>query len=322
LGIAVTHILDVGHKFEEAPYLATLFVALILMSLAVSALFLVARRLDGAWVLSIPLAALPLMGYVLSRTVGLPQIADHVGHWNDPVGTASLVFELLLLGMALGARSLAANVAPAGALFASGLIAGGTMFSGASHVHGEGHEHGQGDGHTHQHASGYPDLSKATAQQLQGAEGLWRRTLAAAGTLLPTYSSALQAGYVLKWPQLPEGPTFFHLRRSALDSDGAVLDPSRVESLVYWRPRGGTPVLVGFMYRAETVQPPKFGGPIIYWHSHGSNPIPMTHVWLTGDVRTAYARCAPVRPLEKAVNGFAYDARAKSRIVQGEPCPG
>src|SRR2546423_1392340 len=61
----------------------------------------VAPRLERA----IPVgAALTVLGYIVSRTIGLPQITNHVGHWADPWGTASLVVEAALILLAARAR--------------------------------------------------------------------------------------------------------------------------------------------------------------------------------------------------------------------------
>ncbi len=100
IGIAVTHLIDIGHKLEEAPAIAALFVALVVGANALALLFVVAKRLDGAWKLAMLLAIAPFVGYLASRTIGLPQIEDHVGHW-DTAGVASLLFESLLVTLSL-----------------------------------------------------------------------------------------------------------------------------------------------------------------------------------------------------------------------------
>jgi hypothetical protein len=46
-------------------------------------------------------AALALIGYVLSRVVGLPQIGDDVGNWGDPLAIVAISFESLMLAAAL-----------------------------------------------------------------------------------------------------------------------------------------------------------------------------------------------------------------------------
>ena len=56
-------------------------------------------------------ALLPLVGYVLSRTTGLPGADDDIGNWTEPLGLASLWVEgavLLTAGYALAPRSVPA----------------------------------------------------------------------------------------------------------------------------------------------------------------------------------------------------------------------
>ena len=102
-GVAITHLMDLPHKLMEAPYLAVLFCALI----TASTLLALAMVTEGfgrpALLASGLLSALTIAGYVLSRTAGLPMIEDHVGDWLAPAGLASLVFEGVLVVLALRA---------------------------------------------------------------------------------------------------------------------------------------------------------------------------------------------------------------------------
>jgi hypothetical protein len=104
-GVAVTHLIDLPDKLDEAHYMAALFILLIAASLALLAVVVAGRRVDLALVAAGVLSAMTIAGYVLSRSVGLPQIEDHVGMWLDPDGIASLAFEATLV-------VLAAQVAP------------------------------------------------------------------------------------------------------------------------------------------------------------------------------------------------------------------
>jgi hypothetical protein len=115
-GVAVTHLLDLPDKLEEAHYMAALFCALILASVILAGALVVDREADVALAAAGVLAAMTIGGYVLSRTVGLPQLEDHVGQWSDPVGIASLVFEATLVGLA----ALAANAPAPGAVAPGG----------------------------------------------------------------------------------------------------------------------------------------------------------------------------------------------------------
>jgi hypothetical protein len=49
------------------------------------------------WSAAGALGALVLIGYILSRTSGLPGFTDDVDNWTEPLGLASLVFEGLLV---------------------------------------------------------------------------------------------------------------------------------------------------------------------------------------------------------------------------------
>jgi hypothetical protein len=173
--------------------------------------------------------------------------------------------------------------------------------------------HAGGHEHSHHHAGTrpgeFPALASASSSARSQVTELWRNTLRAAADLFPTYESAEAlkfSRYPLKWKR----PLLFHLRRDGYAKDKVVLDPTRPESLVYWWPKRGAPVLVGFMYRAPLGKPPAFGGKLLAWHSHTENghqgDNQMTHVWLTGDVRSALANCLPVDQLQKRIKAFRY----------------
>jgi hypothetical protein len=89
--------------------------------------------------------------------------------------------------------------------------------------------------------------------------------------------------------------------------------------------RSGAPVLVAFMYRAPGGKPPPLGRSILFWHQHPSSghaaPTQMTHIWLTGDLRSAAANCLPVPELEAAQAAFRYQPPARPSTIEGSPCP-
>jgi hypothetical protein len=91
-GIALIHFIDLFDKFKETPYLGVLYVALIVGCLVA------ARRLiligdSTAWLLAGGLAALTLLAYTVSRSIGLPASTDDIGNWTEPLGLASLFVE-------------------------------------------------------------------------------------------------------------------------------------------------------------------------------------------------------------------------------------
>jgi spore coat protein A, manganese oxidase len=104
-GVALAHSADLAAKVSQAPYLAVSFAVLIAASAALAWALVANRRIRLAWTAGATLAALALAGYVVSRSVGLPGIEDHVGHWLDPAGAAAIFYELAFV--LLAARSLA-----------------------------------------------------------------------------------------------------------------------------------------------------------------------------------------------------------------------
>jgi hypothetical protein len=66
-----------------------LYISLMIATLAGGAILL---RTDSqrTWTLAGAGAGLTLLGFVLSRTTGLPGFPDNVGNWLEPLGLASL----------------------------------------------------------------------------------------------------------------------------------------------------------------------------------------------------------------------------------------
>jgi hypothetical protein len=98
-GVALIHVLDAHDTFVSAPYKGWLYVGLIVGCLGTAAMLIRDgdRRAWGAALL-FPLGA--LAAFVISRTVGLPQGADDIGNWWEPLGLASLFAESCLVVLA------------------------------------------------------------------------------------------------------------------------------------------------------------------------------------------------------------------------------
>lgn len=102
-GMAYCHIKDVGMKFEEhVYYMAALFCCNIVASLALIPFVIYATTQSGTrarriWCAAGALAILTILGFLWSRTIGFPQMEDHIGQW-DTLGITSLGFEVLVLG--------------------------------------------------------------------------------------------------------------------------------------------------------------------------------------------------------------------------------
>lgn len=89
---AVAHIPVVAPYLQEAPYIGVLFIVLI-----VAAFFLVAalmiRDSAAVWALTAITTGLAFLAYVISRSIGLPEIGDDIGQWVSPLGIASIASE-------------------------------------------------------------------------------------------------------------------------------------------------------------------------------------------------------------------------------------
>src|SRR3954447_21029120 len=104
-GIALIHLLDSLGKFQETPYMGWMYVGLMISCLAVAAALLHTHSRE-AWVATIALPASAIVGFVLTRTVGLPQAHEDIGNWSEPLGLAALFVEGAVI--AVGGYALAA----------------------------------------------------------------------------------------------------------------------------------------------------------------------------------------------------------------------
>jgi hypothetical protein len=103
LAIALIHLLDVFGQIKDTPYLGVMYIALMVASVAV-AFSLLHTGSSLAWAAGGLLAAATLAGFILSRTVGLPNSHDDIGNWTEGLGLASMFVEgavILLAGYAL-----------------------------------------------------------------------------------------------------------------------------------------------------------------------------------------------------------------------------
>ena len=101
-GVALIHLLDSIGKWSETRYLFWMYVALMVGSLATAGAVLFTRsRLS--WLAAAGVAASALIGFVVNRTVGLPNAMDDIGNWTEPLGLASLFVEATTLAVSLAA---------------------------------------------------------------------------------------------------------------------------------------------------------------------------------------------------------------------------
>jgi hypothetical protein len=103
-----------------------------------------------------------------------------------------------------------------------------------------------------------------TALELEAATRLLTDTKAAVAKYADQ-SVAIADGYQ---PGTPPALPIVHFINGLYLGDGLILQPERVESLIYWNSDRG-PVLVGAMYiMPDGMAGPQIGGPLTKWHHH------------------------------------------------------
>jgi hypothetical protein len=119
VGVAYIHVKDQGGIIgaKDPAYMQAGYYALEVTALVVAAMLLARIRPMATWFLTVGVAAGPLVGFVLTRTVGLPNAMDDRGNWTETLGVVSLVVEGALLALAT-AQFLRSRTAPAAAAYA------------------------------------------------------------------------------------------------------------------------------------------------------------------------------------------------------------
>lgn len=100
LAIGLIHAYDAKDSFEEAAYKGWLFYANGVGAL-IAALGIF-RKQNWGWNLGLMIAAGSFVCYVLSRTLGLPQIPAEPDAWLEPLGVLSLIAEGSFVGVYIG----------------------------------------------------------------------------------------------------------------------------------------------------------------------------------------------------------------------------
>jgi xanthine/uracil permease len=100
--IGVIHLVDAIGKYTETRYLFWMYIALIVGCIVVAGAVLF-TRMRVALLAAAALALSAAIGYVLSRTTGLPQATGDIGNWTEPLGLASLFVEGGVAAVAIGA---------------------------------------------------------------------------------------------------------------------------------------------------------------------------------------------------------------------------
>lgn len=125
VAVAAVHVDDQGGvtALADPDWLGWAYRLLELGSIVVAGalVFAAGAAIDGAraavvWVAAALVGAGPFIGYVLTRTTGLPGDSDDIGNWGETLGLVSLVVEGLLVLLAVGGllTRTAAQISPAG----------------------------------------------------------------------------------------------------------------------------------------------------------------------------------------------------------------
>ena len=96
--VGLIHLIDAPGDLQEAPYQGLLFVANFFGALTAAIGIYRGRR--WGWILGALVAGGAFVGYVISRTVGLPGLPVEE-EWLEPLGLLSLLVEVLFMGLYL-----------------------------------------------------------------------------------------------------------------------------------------------------------------------------------------------------------------------------
>ena len=95
--LGLIHLVEAPDELEEATYLGLLFLAN--FGGAVVAAIGIYRNYRWGWLFGVMLAGGSFVGYVVSRTMGLPGLP--VEEWLEPLGVISMLIEVLFVGLGL-----------------------------------------------------------------------------------------------------------------------------------------------------------------------------------------------------------------------------
>jgi hypothetical protein len=97
---AAAHVPVIGPHLDEAPYMGVLFVVLTVGCSALAAAAVV-RDSAAVYAAAVVTCGLAVAGYVATRLVAFPMLADDVGNWLEPLGVVSIVSESVVVAISL-----------------------------------------------------------------------------------------------------------------------------------------------------------------------------------------------------------------------------
>jgi hypothetical protein len=104
IAVATAHVADQGGitDFTSPDWLGWAYRLIEVGGVLTALALLSPRSAKLGWAAGVLLGAAPFLGYLASRTVGVPDDAGDVGNWSDWVGTVTLMIEVGLVTISLG----------------------------------------------------------------------------------------------------------------------------------------------------------------------------------------------------------------------------
>jgi len=102
---AAAHLPVIGPHLAEAPYMGVLFIVLTAACVALAAAVMVMDTM-AVYALAALTCGLAIVGYIATRLVAFPLLADDAGNWFEPMGVLSVGSEAIVVlsaGMAFRA---------------------------------------------------------------------------------------------------------------------------------------------------------------------------------------------------------------------------
>ena len=93
---AAAHLPVIGPHLIEAPYMGVLFIVLTAACFAL-ALAVTIRDTMAVYALAALTCTLAIVGYIATRLVAFPMLADDVGNWFEPMGVLSVSSEAIVV---------------------------------------------------------------------------------------------------------------------------------------------------------------------------------------------------------------------------------
>lgn len=101
--IIAIHTTELSGKIEETAYLGLGYVLLIAAS--ITSIVMLGQRDRRGWVVAGATALATIIGFVLTRTTGLPGASGDIGNWRETIAVWSLLAEVLVAALAAVALS-------------------------------------------------------------------------------------------------------------------------------------------------------------------------------------------------------------------------